>query len=194
MEIGRVDLILCFDRRCASVAIGKKESLLVNQFSLQKEIYVHFVCTGNVYRSRLAEAYLKGRQLSWLHASSSGIAAEHHFLENGPICWWAMRLIYNDCLAPFMSVSSTQTTAHHLTEANIVIFMSQEHYQYAKDHLGYQGSCYQIWSIADMDENLESNDVACIKSAEHTFECIREKVDFLVEDLKRYIECSQKSL
>jgi hypothetical protein len=78
----------------------------------------------------------------------------------------------------------------------MVIFMNQEHYRHAKDHLGYQGTGYQIWDIADMaikglagrEETIEY-DIARIKSAEHTFEQIREKVDFLVEDLRRYIEC-----
>src|SRR5689334_8475622 len=110
----------------------KKESLLVNLPSLQKEIHVHFVCTGNGYRSRLAETYLKAKQLSWLRVSSSGIAAERWFLKNGPICWDAMRLIYNNRLVPFMSLSTIQTTPQHLAQATIVIFMSQEHYQYAR--------------------------------------------------------------
>jgi protein-tyrosine-phosphatase len=163
--------------------------------NLQKEFHVHFVCTGNAYRSRLAEAYLKAKQLPWLHISSSGTVAEYHFRWNGPICWWAMRLIYNNHLVPFMSVSSVQTTAQHLAQANMIIFMSQEHYQYAKDHLGYQGTCYQIWDIADLDEILVGIDepldvdIALIKSTEHTFKQIREKVDFFVEDLKRSIEC-----
>jgi protein-tyrosine-phosphatase len=87
-----------------------------------------------------------------------------------------------------MSLSCTQTTTQLLAQASIVIFMCQEHYQYAKDHFNYQGTCYQIWNIADMDETLES-DIALIKSAEHTFEQIREKVDFLIEDIKRSIEC-----
>jgi hypothetical protein len=66
---------------------------------------------------------------------------------------------------------------------------------YAKDHLGYQGTCYQIWDIADLDEILVGIDepldvdIALIKSTEHTFKQIREKVDFFVEDLKRSIEC-----
>ena len=46
--------------------------------NLQKEIHVHFVCTGNAYRSRLAEAYLKAKQLPWLRISfernSSGVS------------------------------------------------------------------------------------------------------------------------
>ena len=106
-----------------------------------------------------------------------------------------MRLIYNNRLVSFMSVSSVQTTAQHLTQANIIIFMSQEHYQHAKEHLGYQGTCYRIWDITDLDgilvgvdEPLEV-DIALMKSTEHTFKQIWEKVDFFVEDLKRSIEC-----
>jgi protein-tyrosine-phosphatase len=157
----------------------------VNHLSLQQEIHIHFVCTGNSYRSRLAEAYLKAKQLPGFSTSSSGIAAEHGFLESGPIDWWTMRLIRKNCLFPFMSVSCTQTTAQLLEQANIVIFMCQEHYQYARDHLGYRGTCYQIWNILDMNEILEADDIALIKSSESTFAQIQKKSDFLVEELKQ---------
>jgi len=171
-------------------ALKKKRSLLVNYPSLQKEIRVHFVCTGNGYRSRLAEAYLKAKQIPKLHVSSSGIAAEQCYLKNGPICWDAMRLIFKYHLIPFMSPLWTQATSQLLTQTDIAIFMSQEHYQYAKDYLDYQDTYYQIWNIADMNGIPEWDsaslewDIARITAAEHTFEQIRKKVDAFVDDIK----------
>jgi len=36
---------------------------------------IHFVCTGNVYRSRLAEVYCASMSISGIRVISSGIAA-----------------------------------------------------------------------------------------------------------------------
>jgi protein-tyrosine-phosphatase len=37
---------------------------------------VHFVCTGNLYRSRMAEAYLRSKAIPGLEVTSSGVLAE----------------------------------------------------------------------------------------------------------------------
>jgi len=38
-----------------------------------KKIKIHFVCRGNVYRSVLAEGYLKSKKIKNLEVTSSGI-------------------------------------------------------------------------------------------------------------------------
>ena len=103
-----------------------------------KKVHIHFVCTGNAYRSRLAEAYLKSKNLPNIIVSSSGIVAEQHYEGNGPISWYAMRLMKRHHLIPHMKPQSTQTASHHLNAADIVIFMTDEQYAYAKLKFQYK--------------------------------------------------------
>ena len=78
-------------------------------------MHIHFVCSGNSYRSRLAEAYLKSVLVDkTIIVSSSGTEAEKHRLKNGPICWYAMRLMKRNNLIPFMSWKERQTTSQIL--------------------------------------------------------------------------------
>ncbi len=99
----------------------------MNQCAQQKEtLSIHIVCTGNIYRSRLAEAYLKAKQLPYLSFSSSGTEVTLASKENGPISWYAMRLMSKYHLIPFMSFFSQQTTVQLLRQADIVIFMHHD--------------------------------------------------------------------
>jgi protein-tyrosine-phosphatase len=83
---------------------------------------VHFVCVGNSYRSRLAEAVLNALAISGMRATSSGTHASDN--ENGPISWYGARLLKNHGLIPFMSPSWTQTTPSMLAAAGLVVFMA----------------------------------------------------------------------
>lgn len=152
---------------------------------------IHFVCTGNVYRSRMAEAYLNSKQLSEIKASSSGILADLSYDYDGPISWTAMRLIFKYSLTPFMSMLPTQTTAELLTNADLIIFMKGHHYEFSKKELGWLGTNYEIWNVGDMDEENGYQTVAdfvdpkAIPESEKTFDLIREKADDLIERLQR---------
>ena len=45
---------------------------------MSQKIKVHFVCNGNIFRSRLAEAYAKSLGLGQLEISSSGVVAANY--------------------------------------------------------------------------------------------------------------------
>ncbi len=100
-----------------------------------KRIHVHFVCTGNVYRSRLAEAYLRSKKLPNVDTSSSGIKAQEG--RNGPITWYAS-IIKRNQLVEHLKNYWTQTTPQMLYEADIVVFMTDEQYHYAKNTFSLQ--------------------------------------------------------
>jgi len=148
---------------------------------------VHFVCTGNVYRSRLAEAYLNSKQLPGVDVSSSGILADLEYDYDGPINWSAMRLIFKYSLTPFMSLTPTQTTLELLHNADLIIFMQGNHHQFSRQELGWVGTNYEVWHIEDMDRSTGYEDIEdfvnpkVIPLSEETFEKIREKVDDLAE-------------
>jgi len=85
-------------------------------------MHIHFVCSGNSYRSRLAEAYLKFKLVSKeIEVSSSGIRAEGYKFDNGPICWYAMRLMKRNALIEFMSWQQQQTTKELLSGVDLLI-------------------------------------------------------------------------
>ena len=151
----------------------------------QKPFAIHFVCTGNVYRSRLAEAYLNAKGLPHLVVSSSGIHAE--LRENGPISWYAMRILTHNQLIPFMSMTSQRTSATLLTQADLVVFMRPLHYEYARSMLHVEPSRYCAWDIPDLHEfttvplaNL--TEVELIELSEKTYSLIKEQVDLLIKE------------
>ena len=147
---------------------------------------IHFVCTGNVYRSRLAEAYLNSKQLPNIEADSSGIFANENYEFHGPIYWSAMRLIDRKHLAPFMSRMSTQTTLDLLHSADLIIFLKGNHHEFSKNELGFIKENYEIWDIPDLDDEPNYDilsDENILRISERTFTTIQEKVDDLVERL-----------
>ena len=110
---------------------------------------VHFICKGNAYRSRLAEAYFNSKKLSNFRAISSGVEEEKHKEENGPISWAAERILQNNSLISYMSNFSKQTTKNLLNKSDFIVFMSQEYLNYCKQKLTYKSTDYDVWEIKD---------------------------------------------
>jgi len=150
---------------------------------------IQFVCSGNTYRSRLAEAYLNSKQFPGITVSSSGVRRDDHYNNNGPIAWYAMRLIKNNHLIPFMNPVSTQTTEKLLLKADLLIFFGKNVYDYAKEHFKLSGNNYRIWDISDLvefrdDEVSLENEIGRIKATSETFEKIKQYVDTLIKEEK----------
>lgn len=150
---------------------------------------IHFICNGNTYRSRLAEAYLRSKKVSGIEVTSSGVEAERNI--NGPITWEADRIIKRNNLVPFMSKSWTQTTKELLDKSDRIIFFSQHALDYCQDTLGFNKHNYEIWNIKNIDEldNVKrintDDEVKRIKDSENTYEQIKLKIDGLIEELLR---------
>ena len=147
---------------------------------------IHFVCAGNSYRSRLAEAYCKSKKIPDVDISSSGLIA--HQNEHGPISWYALRILSRRNLIPFMSNLPTQTTPEILQDADLVIFLGKHNYTFAKKYFTYDKQNHEVWNIADLDQFTNSmttikDDVARIKVTEHTFWEIKKNIDRLMKEL-----------
>lgn len=148
-------------------------------------MHIHFVCTGNAYRSRLAEAYLKSKQIPNIIVTSSGTEAEKHALHIGPISWEAMRLLKQNHLIPFMKLASEKTTPDALKQADILIFFEEEHKIFAETMVPLQNKMYHIWEIPDIvGTDIAGNDMQRIQASEKTFAMIQQKVDELSNILR----------
>lgn len=148
---------------------------------------IHFVCTGNTYRSRLAQTYCNARQISGITAISSGITAEKN--ENGAVAWCAQRIIKNNNLIPFEKPIWQQTTKALLEEGDLTIFLTASHYVYCKKHFSFNKK-YEVWDIADLDGFTPgmisvADDIAKIKATENTFSIIKIQVDGLLFKLQK---------
>lgn len=150
-------------------------------------LHIHFVCTGNIYRSRLAEAYLRSKQIPNLFVSSSGThATEQH---KGPILWVTLRLLYRHNLLSYMTTTWSDTTLEHITNADIVVFIGKKNYEFCKGHFP-EPKKYEIWELPDFDDrglNGKSlnivREVDYIKRSEKVFLLIKEKTDNLITGL-----------
>ncbi len=153
----------------------------------KKTFHIHFVCSGNAYRSRMAETYLVSKQIPKITVSSSGLEADKHRAANGPICWYALHVLQKYQLLPYLpKPTSTQTRTQDLKAADLVIFMKDGHYQAALEKHRFAG-LYEIWDIPDINDfGIELNTPSWIPAkiipiAEETFDKIKAKVDILVK-------------
>ncbi|MDQ3099114.1 MAG: hypothetical protein M3Q44_05200 [bacterium] len=145
---------------------------------------IHFVCTGNVYRSRLAEAYINSKRIDQLTVSSSGTEASDNTC--GPICWYTQRIIEACGLVPYEFPHWRQTTSESFSDVDFVVFMEEMHYKYAVAECGFKGDRFEIWHVPDLDElhTLDvSETVEAVRVSEQTFELIKGRVNALVEKL-----------
>lgn len=152
---------------------------------------VHFVCRGNVYRSRLAEAYAKSLQLPGMVFSSSGVEADKYYpLEKYAINYiepWTVQAIKvvgldMDKLSP----ARTQTTNELLQGKDMIIAMKQDIYDTLMIKYDFNRSVCVVWDIDDVNYvfNIDINE--CIV----TFKKIEQNVDELIKrhfNIKNYI-------
>lgn len=152
---------------------------------------IHFVCSGNTFRSRLAEAYLRSKNIPGVEVFSSGIKA--HENRNGPITWYAARLLKYHGLVPHMSFNWTKTALTHLKNADRVIFMDKSYHRHSHTELGFHGRRYDVWNIPDLEDlgfDTETGgsirgDVKRMAATEKIFIQIKSRVDALITSLKK---------
>ena len=140
---------------------------------------IHFICTGNIYRSRLAEAYCASKGVPGLSVSSSGIGTA----SNGgvPIASYAARVLSQRGLERFAAPSWQQTTAALVRASDVLVFMEREHYGYCKDWIDPVRQTVEIWDISDVGPVDASR---IMTKVEQTFEMIEQRTDMLLTALR----------
>lgn len=144
---------------------------------------VHFICKGNVFRSRLAEAYLNSKQIPNLKVISSGIDAQLD--DCGPITWYAQRIIQQNSLVPFEKSAWDQTTKDLFKKGDLTVFMDQSIYDFCVKNLNFNSKNFKIWRIGDMGPLFKSREeeIKKVKFTEKMYEEIKKKISDLVGEL-----------
>lgn len=147
---------------------------------------IHFVCSGNTFRSRLAEAYLKSLKIPNIEVMSSGSNTSRSSVTVTP---YAALILDEYNIAEFASKTKTQLTQSRLNEADITICANRKVYDECQGQGLKLPQRTYVWDIDDVTEfssqfqkELRQHQVPEI--AETIFRNIREDVDDLVRFLK----------
>ena len=113
--------------------------------------HIHFICRGNVYRSRLAEAYAKSLlpQHTNLVITSSGIQANLNL--DGDVEAAALAALEAENIQNYLAPTWRQTTQKILDEADLLVFMNDTVYQDACHAFQVQPDKCIVWHIKDID-------------------------------------------
>jgi protein-tyrosine-phosphatase len=139
---------------------------------------IHFFCTGNIYRSRLAEAYCASRCAGRARVSSSGIAAGAN--GNAPISPYAASVLAKHGLDSFAAGSWQQTTEALVKATDVLVLMESEHHRFCNDWIEAPRQRIEVWEIEDIGPMAKE---AIPGQVEQTFERIRRRTDALLQSL-----------
>jgi len=141
---------------------------------------IHFVCRGNTYRSRLAEAYFNSLALPNWSAISSGIEATRDL--NGPITPYAAKVIADHGLTLYGKSGWTQSTKEDLEASDIVVFLNEDVYRDCCHVINPELKKFYVWGIEDVevipDDRSEMDPIT-----EAIFARIVEEINGLVKTL-----------
>jgi protein-tyrosine-phosphatase len=131
---------------------------------------IHFICTGNIYRSRLAAAYCASKGVPGLGVLSSSIGTN---LNPGiSIASYAARILRERSLERFAAPSWQQTTAALVRASDVLVFMEQEHYGFCREWIDPIRQKVEIWDIPDVGPVAAAE---IMNKVERTFEMIRQR-------------------
>jgi len=137
---------------------------------------LHFICTGNIYRSRMAEAYCVSKGVPGLSVLSSGIQTALNGLL--PIAPYASETLRGHGLERFASASWQQTTAALVRKSDILVFMEDEHYRFCLDWIDSKTQMVQTWDVPDIGSGVGPAQIRT--AAERTFAIIKQRTDSLL--------------
>lgn len=149
---------------------------------------VHFVCSGNAYRSRLAEAYIKSLEIPSITVMSSGARTWLSPYRNTTP--YADLLSEKYKIKDYVSKHKNQLTQDRLNSGDVTVVVNRQVYRECQEDSLELPKRTFIWDIEDIT-NLSASDQAKLSSGiilaptEKTFLNIKNHVDELVAFLKR---------
>ena len=139
---------------------------------------IHFVCTGNIYRSRLAEAYCNSRCIPGFQASSSGIGAGLN--EVTAISPYAADVLARYGIRSYTAEYWQRTTAELVQASDVLVFMESIHRRFCAKWIDAARQRIEVWEIEDVGPIAP---MQIPDKVERTFAVIRQQIDGLLSDL-----------
>jgi protein-tyrosine-phosphatase len=139
---------------------------------------IHFICTGNIYRSRLAEAYCNSRCVPGIQVFSSGIAAGRE--QDVPISPYAADVLARYGIGSYAAAHWQRTTAALVQASDVLVFMEEEHHRFCAEWIDAARQRIEVWEIEDVGP-IAQTEIA--SKVERTFAIIRQRIDSLLNDL-----------
>lgn len=146
---------------------------------------VHFICKGNVFRSLMAEAYLKSLHLPGVTALSSGAIADLSRERNIDNLASTNELLRRHGLGEFTQATASQLTQARVSDDQVVVCMNAIADEAATGIVDLPAD-RRIWDVTDIGEGdrLVSETVGRDVYEEDVYNEIVTKVDELVTELK----------
>lgn len=142
---------------------------------------VHFICRGNVFRSRMAEAYFRSKGYDAISSGTAAIAhAEHNRLLEPRI----QRLLERKGLGAYTRPHWVQLTQGRIDEGDIAVYMNQAVRDEAATLITLPRD-ERIWDIIDLDEvdPVPATDEELDQFLEKMYQKIVERTNqFIAED------------
>jgi protein-tyrosine-phosphatase/8-oxo-dGTP pyrophosphatase MutT (NUDIX family) len=113
---------------------------------------IHFVCRGNTFRSRLAEAYAKSLKYEGYSITSSGIeATEHERLDVSP---YTKAIAKKYKLTSKLAPHKQQSTKKMFTGTDVLVFLNKDIYEDALKVFSFDARKATVWNIDDLGTYL----------------------------------------
>jgi protein-tyrosine-phosphatase/8-oxo-dGTP pyrophosphatase MutT (NUDIX family) len=173
-------------RQVGSFGLRFRWPLMTNTKS-KKPYNIHFVCLGNVYRSRLAAAYFDTLVDDRFAVTSSGVATREADAKTfSPL---AKPTAKKYGLRHELSRHKVQTTNKLLNDADVIIFMNKDIYDEAHKEFDFDTRKAQVWHVPNFNYTethhllAQNDDQALIDAVEPTFQRIKR----LCSQLQNYL-------
>lgn len=139
---------------------------------------IHFICTGNIYRSRIAQAYCASRCGPAIEVISSGIAAG--FNRDLPISSFAADILAKYALASYAAPHWQRTTQALVRTSDVLVFMETEHLRFCEAWIEPARQRIEVWELEDIGP-IQPAEIA--SKVDRTFAIIRQRTDELLSTL-----------
>jgi hypothetical protein len=108
---------------------------------------------------------------------------------NGPIAWYAMKILSQHALVPHMSLVPVKTTKEMIEGADRVVFVDRYSYEYCQKKFGFARRNCEVWDLGYIEpDKVERGkdlkfDISIIEKSENIFNQIKNNCRRIYNDL-----------